>query len=207
MALLMGGSVAFFFFAMPIALIEQAVFASGLPTVLAAAAPPLGGTARLLIVGAAATAMAAATWIAITLAGALFQPRPRKPRPARQSPPRRADAHPDAPARKPIFASSDFAIPEEPEPPIEAEWAEVVEYEADDTLELVDIAPDDDVTPAPAEQPSITRLMARLEAGAERRAAKVRRTPAPATPEPAAAGELDSAIRDALDELQRMAGR
>ena len=219
-ALLMAGSTAFFLLAMPIALIEGAVLASGMPAVLASAAPPLGATGRLLIVGTGATAMGGLTWIAIAQAGSLLQPCRGKARPARKSPsPRRADAHPDAPARKPIFAASDFAIPIEPKQPIAAAWTELARYEADDTLELVDVVPDDDVTSAvaemreaepiagSAEQPSIAELMARLEAGAERRAAKAGLRTESVTPAPPRGDALDNAILEALDELQRMAAR
>jgi hypothetical protein len=48
-ALLMGAAVAFFCFAMPVALLERLVLASGAPAIIAAAAPPLGATARMLV--------------------------------------------------------------------------------------------------------------------------------------------------------------
>lgn len=123
--------------ATPVGLLETVVASSGLSEVLAAAAPPLGLTARLSMAGFAA--LLAAGIVGITrrdpqeadgglddeergsriqgaskmgfafskltaLARGRAMPEARSDAPSL----RRADAHPDAPSRPPIFASRDF---------------------------------------------------------------------------------------------------
>jgi hypothetical protein len=205
-AVLMGGAVAFFFFAMPMVLLEQGVIASGLPTLIAAAGPPLGATARTLVAGSFALLTGGITWGAITLAGLIGRPR----RPGADNEGQdwatisidHAERH-DAPARRPIFASRELGAPLEP--PVE-ELAEI--FPEDDVLELVDILPDEPPRTAGSsgEAPPIAELMARLEAGAERRAARSA-TAAPAPEPPATAREFEGALRSALDDLKRMAAR
>lgn len=216
-ALLMAGAVAFFLLAMPIGLIEQGVGAIGLPSVLAAATPPLGSTARALVAGSAAVFAGGTTWGLMTLADRSVRPR-RRPAPRRAAP-ARSPAHVDAPPRRPIFANSDFGSPlPEPLPA----FREMVASN-DDVLELVDVIvdrvpmpepePEPEPAPEPArepqaapspaiEEPSVASLMGRLEAGALRRAARAARNS-----EPAPAVAMESALRDALSELQRMAAR
>jgi hypothetical protein len=98
-------SAGFVVFAMPGPVFTSLVEASRLPDLVAAAQPPLGNTARLAAVGAAALLAFAAIW---ALMGALDRvPAPR--RTAVEPEPealrlRRADAHPDAPARRPLLA-------------------------------------------------------------------------------------------------------
>ena len=135
-AALAGGAVAFATFAMPDGLFAQIVVASRLPDLLAAAQPPLGDTARW-----SATAVAGAT--TFLLSWALLRALDRVP--TRRRPPaeagfaepfaelprvRRADAHPDAPARRPLRAGHELGEPIEG-PPIE------------DTLELVEPVPEE----------------------------------------------------------------
>jgi hypothetical protein len=145
-AALAGGSVAFATFAMPDGLFAQIVVASRLPDLLAAAQPPLGDTARW-------TATAAAGAITFLLAWALLRALDRVP--TRRRPPaeagfaepfaelprvRRADAHPDAPARRPLRAGRELGEPLEGPPP------------ADDMLDLVDPVPEErfaDLIPQP----------------------------------------------------------
>lgn len=100
--------------ALPPALLERLVLALGLDRVIAAAAPPLGETARLLI----AAGMSTVGEILGLLVGRGLAAR-RRPRAATQPTEapdeiltRRArDAHPDAPPRKPVSAAEDFAVP------------------------------------------------------------------------------------------------
>lgn len=132
MAALAGGGVALVVLTTPVGLIEMLITSAGISEMLPAAAPPLGFSARLLI---AAFAGVMAIGIASTFTGktkqrALIDGRAKgdrkmgfalskltafargrsalggasHPAPAL----RRADAHPDAPARAPIFASRDF---------------------------------------------------------------------------------------------------
>ena len=97
---------------MPTGLLEALVAKSGIAAVLAAAAPPLGPTARimLLLVGGGGTALFAglALWLvlgdrAVTIGGEAGDPDiPHL---------RRADAHPDAPPRPPVRAHRDLGAP------------------------------------------------------------------------------------------------
>lgn len=148
-ALLMGGAVAFFFLAMPMVLLEQGVIASGLPSLIAAAGPPLGAIARTLVAGSLALLAGATTGAAITLIGIITCPRRRAVRDMRQvqlPAEWHLEAYPDANARRPILASSELGVPmaeagasvDKPSP----------ELPADDALDLVDPLPEE--IPAPS---------------------------------------------------------
>jgi hypothetical protein len=132
-------SAGFILFSLPQDLLEQLVGSTGIGNFLAAAQPPLGGTARI-------AASIAAAALAFTLVYLLFRlidrkptvrsdelemdEEPETPRKRRiiesadpESEPaglrlRRWDAHPDAPARRPIFAVSDIGEPEPPQSPL-----------------------------------------------------------------------------------------
>lgn len=124
-AILFGGAVAFFCFAMPVGLVERLVLISGLPALIPATAPPLGMTAQTLFAAVAGLS----TMLAVILGFAMTDGTKRIPRRMRiktdlaESPAqsadflsgtprqRRADAHPDAPARWPIFAGAELGEP------------------------------------------------------------------------------------------------
>ena len=156
MAGLAAASVGFVMFAMPDPVFADLVTASGLPALISAAEPPLGATARLASVVAAAAGTFLLVWLALR---ALNQPsatpkaaapkavaEPEAPisgrrrnfivgQPEPEAPRiRRADAHPDAPARRPLFAGSDLGEPldeiEADEP--EQEWVDDYGAEAAD---------------------------------------------------------------------------
>ncbi|AMK24503.1 MULTISPECIES: hypothetical protein [unclassified Sphingobium] len=119
-------------FSLPVGLVETVVASSGLSEAIPAAAPPLGMTARLLLAGFGAVmalgligagkrekrvallthdkqgrgnGAAGVSKMGFALSKLSWLSRDRsKSGPAL----RRADAHPDAPARAPIFASRDF---------------------------------------------------------------------------------------------------
>ncbi|HEX8443101.1 MAG TPA: hypothetical protein VF631_05580 [Allosphingosinicella sp.] len=139
MAALAGGSVGFFAFAMPANLFERLVGATGLPSLVPAAQPPLGETARLGFVAVAALAAFGLVWLLLRALGKA--PAARKPLAEEFSnePPRlrRADAHPDAPARHPLRAATDFGIPLDSVPsdergePIDVSVVENVDFEAE----------------------------------------------------------------------------
>jgi len=122
---------------MPVGLIETVVASSGISEALPAAAPPLGQTARLLLAGFAGLMAAGITGLtartqdggredseeqeretrargaktmgfAFSKLTALARGRAAPVQDAPVPALRRADAHPDAPARAPIFASKDF---------------------------------------------------------------------------------------------------
>jgi|GEM_PF-428385 len=133
MAGLAAASVGFVLFAMPDPLFADLVTGSGLPALLPAAEPPLGTTARLASVALAAAGTFLLVWLALRAlnqpatvpkAAALkATPEPEAPASGRrrsfivgdpepEAPRiRRADAHPDAPARRPLFAESDLGEP------------------------------------------------------------------------------------------------
>ena len=115
-------AVAFAAFTIPDALLGRAIEATGLPSVLSAAQPPLGNTARLLMALAGALAAFAAAFALAALARSLRQPLARAGRRGRARPLRRrafnrADAHPDAPPRRPISAARDLGEPAPPSRP------------------------------------------------------------------------------------------
>lgn len=102
------------FLLMPTTMLEDWVWRSGLPALIAAAEPPLGMTARSALALSAGTVTGAVTWSALFL---LFGPEgllASRPRVDEGVPVlRRADAHPDAPARRPLSAA-DLGTPEPP---------------------------------------------------------------------------------------------
>jgi hypothetical protein len=86
--------------------LEIMVWNSGIASIVPAAAPPLGTTARVVLALATGTVSAAVTWAALYLLfgpGGFLAPRARR----RDGVPalRRADAHPDNPARAPMSAA------------------------------------------------------------------------------------------------------
>ncbi|HEX8257418.1 MAG TPA: hypothetical protein VF589_07280, partial [Allosphingosinicella sp.] len=114
MAALAAASVAFVAYAMPDDLFSRGVGLTGLPSVLAAAEPPLGATARLAVIAAGAAGTFLIVWL---LLRALGKPSAKARRLAEEeaemAPPRlrRADAHPDAPSRRPLIAGLDLGEP------------------------------------------------------------------------------------------------
>ena len=111
-------SAGFAAFAMPEQLFSGLVAATGLPSVLSAAQPPLGATARLAFV-------AAVTLVTFGFVWSLMRALDRRPAAAAAGGAdelaaaaelprmRRADAHPDAPVRRPLLARQDLAEPED----------------------------------------------------------------------------------------------
>ena len=127
-------AVAFVAFAMPSDLLTELVGASGLPSLLPAAEPPLGFKARIGVGLAGArrhvrpglrAASAARSHRARLVRG---QRAPAESEPAAPRP-RRRDFHPDAPAPRPISAARDFGEPAPPSPPPSG-WPAAAEPEA-----------------------------------------------------------------------------
>lgn len=105
LAALAGLSAGFVAFAMPETLFSGLVEASRLPDFVPAAQPPLGETARMAAVGAASLPTFAAVWAVMALLGRVPVRRAPEAEPEAEAPRlRRADAHPDAPARRPLLA-------------------------------------------------------------------------------------------------------
>ena len=177
---LLGASLAFAIFAMPASLFSSIFVAEA------------DGTTRACVAVVAAIALGVATWQLLKIAG--------KPAPARKAPGevptlRRADAHPDAPARAPIFAARDLGTALM-DVDVSAPAARVARpaIPQEEPLELTERAPEDATQP----NPTITALMDRLKSGLARRAA------AGHSDRPAAS---DPVMRGTLDELSRLAQR
>ncbi|MBN8813845.1 MAG: hypothetical protein J0J06_00175 [Sphingomonas sp.] len=106
------GLVAIAFLIMPIAVIENMAVDSGIASILTAAAPPLGLTARLAVAFFAALVAGGLTWFGLFLILGARSMLLRRGESADGVPVlRRADAHPDAPPRRPVFANSDLGTP------------------------------------------------------------------------------------------------
>lgn len=112
---LVGVGAAALFLLLPQATLDDWVWQSGLPGLIAVSEPPLGMTARAVLALGAGALAAAVTWSALFLLvgpEGLFAPK----RVVEEGVPvlRRADAHPDAPARKPLSAT-ELGAPMPPE--------------------------------------------------------------------------------------------
>jgi hypothetical protein len=200
MALFCGVAIGLIVAMLPLGLLESLVEQTGLSSVLAAAAPPLGGTARAMLAGTAGLAMAVPTFVLLRALEGLPPIRVRVPRPKRD-----ADAaifaQSAVQAQGPIMAARDLGVPfdsitaeptgEEPAAPAEdAPILELTEPVAPDMLappEPVNVVQPQVVIPEwrPGAEPEpiavlparteidgdIPALVRRLEAGFDRRAA------------------------------------
>lgn len=189
-------AVAFAAFTIPDAILGRAVEATGLPSVLSAAQPPLGDTARLLMAaaGALATFVAAFALLRWLDRFAGREAAPVQARPAPDAPRvHRADAHPDAPPRRPISAMRDLGEPAPPSRPRVAEPKSAVEGQVPRRA--------DPLLPAAAPA-SLGDLMARLERGLAKRDAE---SPAASrAPIPAASNDR---LQSAIEGLRALAAR
>lgn len=100
-------------------MLARVILRSGIPAIIAAAEPPLGITARIVLALAGGGIVALLSWFALFLvlgsrtlvmgSGAAVQ----ADGDTDDSVPvlRRADAHPDAPSRRPVFANRDLGTP------------------------------------------------------------------------------------------------
>jgi hypothetical protein len=226
MAALAGASVAFAVFALPDWRFQQAVGLSGLPLILPAAQPPLGQTARLLVAAVAGAFSFGLVWLVLRSVGKKpAAPKQRfEPVELDMAPKlRRADAHPDAPARRPIFAGLDLGEPEEVQPerePCLMPVAEEVEPLAkpdsspvpeDQPEEVETLELQDEEVPSHFEQDSIPHLMQRLELGLLRRERGTRSEGTAESPwstnAPADQERIDERLRGAIADLQKLAAR
>jgi len=129
-------ALAFFTYAMPDDLFSSLVSRSGLPGLVAAAEPPLGMKARAAVIAAVAILIFAAVLLLFRAIDRISA-RPTKvttdTEDAEAPRVRRADAHPDAPARRPLLAGRDLGDYVEPEekdddfdlPPVEEKFADL----------------------------------------------------------------------------------
>jgi len=171
--IVVGALVAIAFLSMPIAVIEDMAMDSGVAAMLTAAAPPFGLTARLTVAFFAALAAGGITWFGLFLTLGARTVLLNRGTPADGVPVlRRADAHPDAPPRRPVFANRDLGTPflEVKAEPIVEDVDPVVEspfvVEACDVPEDLDTpiaayrTPDDSPLPDPEPQPVLTPVSA-----------------------------------------------
>lgn len=157
-ASVVGVLTAAMFALIPTDLLESMVVDSGIAAVLSAAEPPLGLTARLVLVLLCGGGVGLIAWFGMFLifgTRTIVVQRPgRGVEPGSVAAPvlRRADSHPDAPARRPLFANTDLGTPflevraKPVHVPVHLDAAEVPPV-------VVEMAP-----PAPIEQPLPTDL-------------------------------------------------
>lgn len=212
-ALLAASSVAFLAFAMPTDLFSRLVTDSGLPSLIAAAEPPLGMKARLAAVAAGAFITFAAVWVLLrALDRAAAAPRRYDAVNLSAEAPklRRADLHPDAPPRRPLFASQDFGEPSDDK----AEEEEYFPAAADEPLELdspiSDPQPESAFEPAPAFDTPL-RDAPQTEPEIEGEPEMFAGPTAEPAPRPDALASLAAPLPDAADEsvanlMQRLEG-
>ncbi|HEY0150155.1 MAG TPA: hypothetical protein VGB70_14285 [Allosphingosinicella sp.] len=242
-----GLAFAFAAFALPEWRLTQLALGSGLADIFPPARPPLGFTARLLFAGAIGAIALVGSYLLLRLAE---RPRIAKresteadvpPEPIRL---RRADAHPDAPPRRPLAArdlgepiaepapAEELLLAPETEAPAflvaqepETVEAEPVEADAEPEAPLVwppEVAAEDapppepeppiearEAAPEPASvepeaEPSITKLMQRLEFGLAKKERVVLDPAAVAAPAEDAVGHR---LRSAIGDLQKLAAR
>ena len=107
-----GVATAAIFALIPAQSLELMVVQSGAPALLTAAEPPLGITARLVLMILFGGGVALFVWLGLSLAmGERTIRVSGRERPRGTMVLRRADAHPDAPAREPLFAHRDLGTP------------------------------------------------------------------------------------------------
>lgn len=157
-------AVGFAAFVMPDGILSRIVEGSGLPSILSAAQPPLGTTARAGVAAVAALATFGTVFMLLRMLGGSAGKAPRRERERERedmlpfevhevqdtSAPRlrRADVHPDAPARRPILAARELGEPDlrprapapvETPPPVAAEEPEPEAVEVAEVEEVVDV--------------------------------------------------------------------
>ena len=170
-------AVAFAAFAMPDYQFTQLINFSGLPSILPAAAPPLGVTARLGVMAIGALVAFLAVWLLLRT----FDPPavheyceddghddffdgdwdPQRVR--------RADTHPDAPTRRPIFAAQDLGEPFEDSQTEDSRKAEEIQPREECEEEQGDQPGEaaDNATAGPGPVPFRRLVELRLEAGGD----------------------------------------
>jgi hypothetical protein len=226
-AVLFGVAAAILVAAVPQWLFEKGVVASGLPTVLQAAAPPLGLVARIMAIALAFAGVAFLLWVLLASVARLFEAKARARTPWHdagydgQSDVTRIDP---LPPRRPIFAPDELGAPlmsDEAIAPVvpflEPETALKSESELAEPVAVEELAP---VVSAPlSSDNSISALIRRLEHGLARRSGDdadpdgtgngamplPRGWIVPENVEAAPVADDDDAVRQALGKLRKMA--
>lgn len=202
-AALAGLAVAFLAFAMPGDLMTGLVTASGLPSLLPAAEPPLGFKARIGVglIGAVATFVLVFMLLRLLDRTGFDAPKAKgAPAAVPQAPrARRRDSHPDAPAPRPISAVREFGEPAPPNPPKHAvpDWLE--EQNVTVTFVEEELAP----TPvAPVPEPAPEPVADEFEPVAQV-SEPVAEAPMPVAEAPASADELMARLERGLERRVR----
>jgi len=111
-AMLLAALGGLMFLLMPTAVLEDLVVDSGIASLVTAAQPPLGVTAHFAIAFLVALAVGGVSWFGLfLLIGTRIVAIGRNDREDGVPILRRADAHPDAPPRRPVFAHRDLGTP------------------------------------------------------------------------------------------------
>jgi hypothetical protein len=204
--------VAFAFIAMPANVLEGMVADSGIASLVTAAEPPLGLTARFVIAAIAAGTIGGVLWFGLLLVVGTRSIVLNRGVGAGDTPVvRRADAHPDAPPRRPVFANRDLGTPFldiRAEPGVTGERP--IPSDLDTPLAQY-LHPLDKPLPAPAPQPQPVAppvaaepapLPIRGEAAIESVPAATIAPPAPVAPEPVAEVALPPARFAAHERIE-----
>lgn len=199
------GGIAFAVLAMPDWRLTAIVDATGIAAIFPPAQPPLGNTARLtLALGLGAICFGAFLWLLRAADRIPSEPRAvdadKRPAPIRL---RRADAHPDAPPRRPLVANRDLGEPAdeilvltevvaEPEPVIEPVPEPVLEVEPEPVFEA---------EPEPVSEPVPEPVAALVEEPAAAFVPELQAPPAPAAP------PREESIAELMQRLESGLGR
>lgn len=149
---------------MPTEMLEDLVVNSGIAAVIAAAEPPLGITARFVLIFLVGGGIGLFAWFSLFLLlgsrSLVIQPADELEGGDRAPILRRADAHPDAPARRPLSAARDLGTPFLE---VHAERPLHMGVQEDDA-EVIEVAPlADPVAAEAAEAPAEQTLPADLD--------------------------------------------
>ena len=145
-------AAAFAAFAVPQDLLSRAVVATGLPSILSAAQPPLGLTARVGLAVAGAVIVFGLVFLLLRLLDRTGLDDGEAGEGASQAPRvRRRDGHPDAPVPRPISAMRDLGEPAPPRAPrsVTPLWLDEAEPAGAPTPE-----PAPELEPEPAPEPA-----------------------------------------------------
>jgi hypothetical protein len=172
---------AFLVMAAPIWLLAKFVVASGLPSILPPATPPLGQTARLLMAMVLGSAVGVSLWALVHFAER-FAKRGRAPKPVKAKGERIGPILAPPSRRKPIFAEAELGAPFMSDEAMEVARNELIletpAVEAIESAPMMEAQPEAIVAPVapgaahgtpparfarPTELDSIPGLMARLE--------------------------------------------
>jgi len=143
-------------FAVPQDLLSRMVTATGLPSILSAAQPPLGLTARVAIAVIGAAIVFGLVFLLLRLLdrSGMNAVEAKADEEAMSPRVRRRDGHPDAPAPRPISAARDLGEPAPPRAPLTATppWRDEAEPAAAPVAEMApELAPE----PEPAFKPTL----------------------------------------------------